>query len=205
MRFFRPCCCSSFEAFRSSCLRIVNASPVILLSLILGWAYWAYNFRLCWSLLSDGCIYIVLFQPIFSICIWCYWKVTNTSPGYTKDISKEDWDRDEEAQLLDDSENVLRSITVKRCGAQRFCQKCRLEKYDRTHHCRTCKRRQLLINRTTIEFYEKSNYRLGQNERGRVDVMRTKYFNPWDVGYKSNFTQVMGSNSTTWFLPVGRP
>lgn len=35
--------------------------------------------------------------------------------------------------------NAYPLITVKRCGARRYCQKCRLEKYDRTHHCRTCK------------------------------------------------------------------
>lgn len=31
-------------------------------------------------------------------------------------------------------------ITVKRCGARRYCQKCQLDKFDRTHHCRSCKR-----------------------------------------------------------------
>jgi hypothetical protein len=31
-------------------------------------------------------------------------------------------------------------ITVKRDGARRFCQKCNVEKFDRTHHCRMCKR-----------------------------------------------------------------
>jgi hypothetical protein len=29
-------------------------------------------------------------------------------------------------------------ITVKRDGARRYCQKCKLEKFDRTHHCRQC-------------------------------------------------------------------
>ncbi|KAG0163645.1 palmitoyltransferase for Vac8p [Apophysomyces sp. BC1015] len=47
--------------------------------------------------------------------------------------------------------------------------------------------RQLFKNRTTIEFYEKANYRLGRT-RGRVDVMRSKYFNPWDLGARQDKT-----------------
>lgn len=31
-------------------------------------------------------------------------------------------------------------ITVKRDGARRYCQKCKIEKFDRTHHCRQCNR-----------------------------------------------------------------
>lgn len=36
--------------------------------------------------------------------------------------------------------NVYPLITVKRSGAKRFCKKCQIEKFDRTHHCRICKR-----------------------------------------------------------------
>ncbi|CEI86596.1 Putative Palmitoyltransferase [Rhizopus microsporus] len=60
--------------------------------------------------------------------------------------------------------------------------------------------RQLFKNRTTIEFYEKSNFMLGRN-----DVMRSKYFNPWDLGYKKNIQQVLGKNKWTIFLPIGKP
>ncbi|KAI9495525.1 DHHC palmitoyltransferase-domain-containing protein [Zychaea mexicana] len=186
--------------------------------------------------------------------------------------------------------NVYPLITVKRSGGKRFCSKCRVEKFDRTHHCRMCKScilkmdhhcpwvnncvgyfnykffylfilyatlvciyvfsttlpptiemlngpmsifgldfnwpvllfvsglfgvflvpftifhtRQILKNRTTIEFYEKANFKLGRTANGRVDVMRSQYFNPWDLGTKQNFIQVMGANSAKWFLPVGKP
>ncbi|KAI9317739.1 DHHC palmitoyltransferase-domain-containing protein [Dichotomocladium elegans] len=186
--------------------------------------------------------------------------------------------------------NVYPLITVKRSGAKRFCKKCQVEKFDRTHHCRICKSctlkmdhhcpwvnncvgfsnykffylfilyatllcvyifcatlpptiavvngplsifgldlnwpfllfvsgifglflipftlfhtRQLLKNRTTIEFYEKSSFKLGRGRNGRVDVMRNKHFNPWDMGTRQNFVQVMGTNPLKWFLPVGRP
>ncbi|KAL1926868.1 hypothetical protein VTP01DRAFT_5198 [Rhizomucor pusillus] len=65
--------------------------------------------------------------------------------------------------------------------------------------------RQLLKNRTTIEFYEKANFRLGRVSNGRIDIMRSRYFNPWDIGAKRNFIQVMGANPWKWFIPVGRP
>jgi hypothetical protein len=31
-------------------------------------------------------------------------------------------------------------ITIKRDGARRYCRKCKIEKFDRTHHCSQCKR-----------------------------------------------------------------
>jgi palmitoyltransferase len=35
-------------------MTMVNASPMALLLCIFGWSFWAYNFRLAWSLASDG-------------------------------------------------------------------------------------------------------------------------------------------------------
>ena len=40
---------------------------------------------------------------------------------------------------------------------------------------------------------------------GRNDVMRTKYFNPWDVGTRKNIEQVLGKNKWKMFIPVGKP
>lgn len=60
--------------------------------------------------------------------------------------------------------------------------------------------RQMCKNRTTIEFYEKTNFMLGRN-----DVMRTKYFNPWDVGTRKNIEQVLGKNKWKMFIPLGKP
>ncbi|CAO3598381.1 unnamed protein product [Absidia cylindrospora] len=75
--------------------------------------------------------------------------------------------------------------------------------------------RQLCKNRTTIEFYEKANYRLGstrwRQQRGSgarrqmMDIMRSKYFNPWDLGMRSNVEQVLGKSPMTWFIPIGAP
>ncbi|CEP14556.1 hypothetical protein [Parasitella parasitica] len=100
-------------------------------------------------------------------------------------------------------------ITVKRDGNKRYCQKCRLEKFDRTHHCRQCKKcvlkmdQQLCKNRSTIEYYEKTNYRMGG--ASSRDIMRSKYFNPWDIGTRKNIEQVLGKGSL-WqkLLPIGK-
>ncbi|ORY90029.1 DHHC palmitoyltransferase-domain-containing protein [Syncephalastrum racemosum] len=346
--------CPSLGAIQRNCVRCINTSPVVLLSLIFAWCYWAFHFRLCWRLLQDGrmaqgILYILFFQPQFFMCIWSFWKVTRTSPGTTREAlqRRNEEETDEEAFLQDREDvqllnghrtedttlegsrsnstdnsangngnvavlnvdgaesrtslalrpstsesrnNAYPLITVKRCGARRYCQKCRLEKYDRTHHCRTCKAcilkmdhhcpwvnncvgyfnykyfylfilyaslvciytfsttlpptidmlnaplsifgldfnwpvlvfvsaifgmflvpftlfhtRQIFKNRTTIEFYEKANFRMGRSRRGRPDIMRSKYFNPWDMGSRENFEQVMGKNPSRWFLPVGLP
>lgn len=62
--------------------------------------------------------------------------------------------------------------------------------------------RQLCKNRTTIEFYEKANYRLGTT--GSRDIMRSKYFNPWDLGTRKNIEQVLGKQFWKMILPIGR-
>lgn len=63
--------------------------------------------------------------------------------------------------------------------------------------------RQLCKNRTTIEYYEKANYRLGNNHN-RVDIMRSKYFNPWDIGTQKNVQQVLGKDLIRRFIPIGK-
>jgi hypothetical protein len=67
--------------------------------------------------------------------------------------------------------------------------------------------RQLCKNRTTIEFYEKANYRLGSasaNNRRAADIMRSKYFNPWDLGTRKNIEQVLGKDLWKMVLPIGK-
>ncbi|OAD68148.1 hypothetical protein PHYBLDRAFT_173639 [Phycomyces blakesleeanus NRRL 1555(-)] len=330
----RVCCCSSLETCQRSLMRAVNASPVVLLILIFGWCYWAYIFRLCWSLIADrriaqGILYIIFFQPIYILCIWSFWKITRTSPGYSNDNSKRYDDRDEESpediydanedmQLLnhqmDDEEgerdkagepsvailnveasesttSLNRTLTSKRTPVYRttgipitYKTPTTIKKGDRhadhsvilldvslkwiitvlgfrnykffynflVYASLLCififsttlpptirilnqplsifgldfnwilllfvsvifgiflipftlfHTRQLFKNRTTIEFYEKANFRLGRN-RGRHDVMRSRYFNPWDLGTRGNIEQVLGSNWMAFLLPIGQP
>lgn len=54
-------------------------------------------------------------------------------------------ERDKHIAVLNVSDNdgeqhSPQPITVKRDGARRYCNKCKIEKFDRTHHCRQCKR-----------------------------------------------------------------
>ncbi|ORE15431.1 hypothetical protein BCV71DRAFT_245216 [Rhizopus microsporus] len=194
---------TSLKRIQQGIMTMVNASPVALLVVLFTWSYWAYNYRMSWAQYINKGQVIQVYQPIFILCTWSYWTVCKTSPGYTIELHKNKNKDDEEQDELLTTENELGfqyPITVKRDGARRYCQKCKLEKYDRTHHCRQCKRCVLKMDQTTIEFYEKSNFMLGRN-----DVMRSKYFNPWDLGYKKNIQQVLGKNKWTMFLPIGKP
>ncbi|KAJ2744771.1 palmitoyltransferase for Vac8p [Coemansia sp. BCRC 34301] len=58
----------------------------------------------------------------------------------------------------------------------------------------------VLTNTTTIESYEKNNYRVETARRGS----RAKYVNLFDMGAKKNFIQVFGSSSSwyLWLVPV---
>ncbi|KAI8886340.1 zf-DHHC-domain-containing protein [Backusella circina FSU 941] len=305
--------CPSVSKVQRVCMAMVNASPMALLLCIFIWSFWAYNFRLAWSLASDdgqilqAFLYILFYNPLFCLTLWSYWVVCRTSPGFTVDDvrlldrqEEQEAPKDDTVAILNVQQNSSSTstasqsripITVKRDGARRFCQKCNVEKYDRTHHCRMCKRcvlkmdhhcpwvnncvgygnykffylflvyaslycvfvfatalpptiyklnepmsvfgldlnwpilvfiagifglflvpftlfhtRQLCKNRTTIEFYEKANYRMGNNKlNGRVDILRSKYFNPWDIGTRKNIEQVLGRGTWQKLLPIGKP
>ncbi|KAI9244610.1 hypothetical protein EDC94DRAFT_530803 [Helicostylum pulchrum] len=203
--------CPSCSTIQRTVMAIVNASPIVLLLLIFIWSYWAYNVSLSYGLISEGhviqgSLYILFYHPIFVMCMWSYWTVCRTSPGYTLDVNKVtniavlNIEEEEEEDL---HQHSPLPITVKRDGAKRYCQKCKIEKFDRTHHCRQCNRCVLKMDQTTIEFYEKSNYRLGNNNT-RVDVMRSKYFNPWDLGTRKNIEQVLGKDLFKMLIPVGK-
>ncbi|KAJ1880926.1 palmitoyltransferase for Vac8p [Coemansia sp. S17] len=56
----------------------------------------------------------------------------------------------------------------------------------------------LLTNTTTIESYEKNNYRVEARQRGT----RAKYVNLFDMGPRKNFIQVFGSSWFMWLVPT---
>lgn len=99
--------CPSCSSIQRSIMAFVNASPIILLLVIFIWSYWAYNFSLCYNLVSEGhgvqgkqyprinaklftinvgSLYILFYHPLFILCMWSYWTVCRTSPGYTLDV-----------------------------------------------------------------------------------------------------------------------
>jgi hypothetical protein len=102
--------CPSVSQVQRGCMAMVNASPMALLLCIFGWSFWAYNFRLGWSLASDGQVlqgnikpffnhfllmfffkrkaflYILFYNPLFCLTLWSYWVVCRTSPGFTTDV-----------------------------------------------------------------------------------------------------------------------
>ncbi|KAI8097156.1 uncharacterized protein BX664DRAFT_325674 [Halteromyces radiatus] len=77
---------------QACCTFTLNASPVVLLLGIFTWAFWAYHFRLCLYLIQNdaitqGCLYILFFEPFFFLALWCFYKASRTSPGNTIDVS----------------------------------------------------------------------------------------------------------------------
>ncbi|CAO3693062.1 unnamed protein product [Umbelopsis ramanniana] len=140
----------------------VNYSPVVLVVLLVTWSYLAYNLSLCRTLIADGNVlkgiaYLIIFQPVSVMMIWSYIVAVRTSPGYTTDfplaspsLTQEDDEPpagisqslggDVGMQPLLQRGSRPSTVMVKRDGRARFCSKCNLPKYDRTHHCRTCKK-----------------------------------------------------------------
>lgn len=39
------------------------------------------------TMIKKGSLYILFYHPLFILCMWSYWTVCRTSPGYTLDVS----------------------------------------------------------------------------------------------------------------------
>ncbi|XP_048388686.1 palmitoyltransferase ZDHHC20-B-like isoform X1 [Stegostoma tigrinum] len=133
------------------CQRVVGWIPVIFITLVACWSYYAYVVELCiFTIRSIGekVIYLVVFHLSFVMFVWSYWKTIFTSPANpSKEFrlikaDKEQYDREErpEAQqeILRRAAKDLPVYTRTANGAIRYCDRCQVVKPDRCHHCSAC-------------------------------------------------------------------
>ncbi|XP_055492950.1 palmitoyltransferase ZDHHC20-B-like isoform X1 [Leucoraja erinacea] len=133
------------------CQRVVGWIPVIFITLVVCWSYYAYVIELCvFTILSIGekVVYLVVFHLSFIMFVWSYWKTIFTSPAKpSKEFNliksdKEQYDREERAEtqqeILKRAAKDLPVYTRTASGAIRYCDHCQLIKPDRCHHCSAC-------------------------------------------------------------------
>ncbi|XP_060682065.1 palmitoyltransferase ZDHHC20-B-like isoform X1 [Hemiscyllium ocellatum] len=133
------------------CQRVVGWIPVIFITLVACWSYYAYVVELCiFTIQSIGekVIYLVVFHLSFVMFVWSYWKTIFTPPANpSKEFrlikaDKEQYDREErpEAQqeILKRAAKDLPVYTRTANGAIRYCDRCQVIKPDRCHHCSAC-------------------------------------------------------------------
>ncbi|KAH8371012.1 hypothetical protein KR093_005934, partial [Drosophila rubida] len=133
------------------CMSVFKWIPVLFIFAVIVWSYYAYVVELC-VLNTENRIAMILMLLFYHITLilflWSYWKTISTSVGRVPDHWRIP---DEEVNQLfraDNPEtqkrilnNFARNLPVTNRtmnGSVRFCDKCKIIKPDRSHHCSVC-------------------------------------------------------------------
>ncbi|KAG9467349.1 hypothetical protein GDO78_015120 [Eleutherodactylus coqui] len=124
------------------CQRVVGWIPVLFITLVVCWSYYAYMLELCVF------IYLVFFHIFFIMFVWSYWKTIFSFPANpSKEFAlsksdKESYEKEErqeyQQEILKRAAKDLPIYTTTATKAIRYCERCQLIKPDRCHHCSAC-------------------------------------------------------------------
>ncbi|XP_032590192.1 palmitoyltransferase ZDHHC20-B isoform X1 [Drosophila grimshawi] len=133
------------------CMSVFKWIPVLFIFAVIGWSYYAYVVELCVLNTENriAMVFMLLFYHVALVLfLWSYWQTINTSVGRVPDLWRIP---DEEVNHLfraDNTEtqkrilnNFARNLPVTNRtmnGSVRFCEKCKIIKPDRSHHCSVC-------------------------------------------------------------------
>ncbi|KAJ8015754.1 hypothetical protein DPEC_G00029430 [Dallia pectoralis] len=133
------------------CARVFSWIPVLIITCVVLWSYYAYVFELCLFTISnmlEKVAYLVVFHVCFLMFSWTYWKSIFTPPAspckkfQLSYSDKEHYEMEERSdvqkQILVDIAKRLPIFTRAASGAIRFCDRCQVLKPDRSHHCSVC-------------------------------------------------------------------
>ncbi|XP_064608537.1 palmitoyltransferase ZDHHC20-B-like isoform X2 [Liolophura sinensis] len=136
------CCCSA-----------VKWGPVIFITAVVCWSYYAYVIQMCIltipnTNIAEKVIYLILYHPLLFMFAWSYWQTIFAQLGKVPKefyLGKEDVERFEAAGNEELQREILAHIarnlpvqTRTASGAIRYCEKCKAIKPDRCHHCSMC-------------------------------------------------------------------
>ncbi|XP_050440057.1 palmitoyltransferase ZDHHC20-A-like [Adelges cooleyi] len=130
---------------------------VILLLCILAWSYYAYVYHLCLNQIQDTetiVPFLLIYHIILLFFLWSYFKTIYTEPGCVpqefklSDEALEEFDKlpidlARQSIVLREVSKNLPIMTFSNSDRNyfsdiRYCNKCRIVKPDRAHHCRVC-------------------------------------------------------------------
>lgn len=142
-----PLCCKICASF----VNITKYVPVLFITSIIAWSYYAYVVELCFKSIESATVkvfYLIFYHVLLSMFLWAYYKTTFTSHGKIPQqfyLSQHDADEIENAETQDKQRQILAKCAKRLpvyCrtmnGCHRFCEKCQLLKPDRCHHCSVC-------------------------------------------------------------------
>lgn len=133
------------------CIRLFKWFPVLFITSVVAWSYYAYVIQLCFFTVDsviEKIFYLIVYHAVFIMFLWSYWQTVFTqvgivprqfklSPADAEQLERDQSD-DNQRRLL---ENFARDLPVScrtMTGAIRYCEKCHHIKPDRAHHCSVC-------------------------------------------------------------------
>ncbi|KAG8199148.1 hypothetical protein JTE90_015982 [Oedothorax gibbosus] len=135
----------------SFCVRLFKWFPVVFITSIVAWSYYAYVVQLCFFAVEsiiEKIFYLILFHASFAMFSWAYWQTIFTQigtvprqfklPPADAEQLERDHSEDNQRRLLESFAKDLPVSCRTLNGSIRYCDKCRNVKPDRAHHCSVC-------------------------------------------------------------------
>uniref|UniRef100_A0A8D8RGW3 Palmitoyltransferase n=1 Tax=Cacopsylla melanoneura TaxID=428564 RepID=A0A8D8RGW3_9HEMI len=142
-------CCSEFCVL--PCIKCIKWIPVLFISCIIVWSYYAYVYVLCLSTIDniiEKSFMLVFYHIILVLFVWSYYQTIMTPLGIvpkhfklTPSLQHALFTTDNEIerkQILEQFSASLPVLNKSIDGSARFCDKCYQIKSDRSHHCSVC-------------------------------------------------------------------
>uniref|UniRef100_A0A6I8PUQ6 Palmitoyltransferase n=1 Tax=Xenopus tropicalis TaxID=8364 RepID=A0A6I8PUQ6_XENTR len=136
------------SSVRRRCRRCLYWIPVLFISIIVCWSYYAYVIQLCIGNMEHTVLCLIAYHFFLLHFVWSYWKTIFTlpmNPAKEFHLSYSDKELLEREPRGESQQDILRRLakdlpvyTRTMSGAIRYCDRCQLVKPDRCHHCSVC-------------------------------------------------------------------
>ncbi|XP_017466716.1 PREDICTED: palmitoyltransferase ZDHHC15 isoform X2 [Rhagoletis zephyria] len=135
----------------ANCMAALKWIPVIFISAVIAWSYYAYVVQLC--LLSidntfEKIVFLIFYHIICMLFFWSYWNTIFTPVGTVPSnwrIPESDIEhifhadtQEQQKRILENFAKTLPVTNRTLNGSVRFCEKCKIIKPDCAHHCSVC-------------------------------------------------------------------
>ncbi|XP_075165209.1 palmitoyltransferase ZDHHC20-B isoform X2 [Haematobia irritans] len=135
----------------TGCMQAIKWIPVIFIGSVIAWSYYAYVVELCVLAIEstfEKIVFLIFYHLICVLFFWSYWNTVFTPVGTVPSnwrIPEAEIERLFRAENQEQQKRILeycaRDLPVTNRtlnGSVRFCDKCRIIKPDRCHHCSVC-------------------------------------------------------------------
>ncbi|XP_055626320.1 palmitoyltransferase ZDHHC15 isoform X2 [Toxorhynchites rutilus septentrionalis] len=133
------------------CVRTMKWFPVLFIVAVIAWSYYAFVVQLSFFTVTSvvqRILFLLFYHLILTMFLWSYYQTVFTDIGRVPSrfrVPRTELDQllraqseEEQKQILESFAKELPIVTRTLNASVRFCEKCRLIKPDRAHHCSVC-------------------------------------------------------------------